>query len=160
MHRPYSLNIPLSLALAVAFSHCSETILDNASPVIGSWTEAFVWIDGHGTEAPKTTTITFNQEQFSVSILPPHRELASVGGTIVVRNSPDTLHTGHYTFDAGTLRLATASEFEDFDFTISGDTLRLGQHVEFDSSGIGYFSTKSFVWGHAEMKTRGTFIRR
>jgi hypothetical protein len=141
----------------------------NQNPIEGTWSETFQWtrigrvvhIDDTTSIVDsgmiKTSTLTLGINAFSVTILPPHRILASQQDSIYTTYSPDTSYSGSYQIVNDTLILQATNATERFVYSQAGDSLRLRVIGKITNDGMIYMPMYSFLWGHTDLKISGLY---
>ena len=133
-----------------------------ADRITGSWAETFLWwrIPFPGDSGlTKTSTLTFSEDSFSLSILPSHRVLTSVNDSVFVSDWPDTSFSGKYYFSGDTLSLETDADSQRFFYKLNVDTLSLSVSIIADSPGPVPVPLGTFLWGYSDTKIAGKFIK-
>ncbi len=166
--------------LFFVFLTCSrdKTILtvEPINNLTGTWSETFDWegrqpgyviIEKNSIfeTIPRTSTLTFIENQFSVKILPPVQIQKIVDGSFVRVLSDDTLFTGQYQVidDTIILYLDDREESDIYHYAIKNDTLKLDAFFTTDTADTsGQVIGRSFInflWAYSFLKWSGNFVR-
>jgi len=154
------------------FYSCSNsTDSKPKNEILGSWTETFHYqsINMLYPENPdtsewnrKTSTLNFNENGFTLKVLPEEYRLDIVNDSFVYRLSFDTLVVGTYTIkgDMLTFYLQEDDKPHIYKYEIENYSLSLNaQPIPDPESNFMVFRSFDFLWGNTIFKYGGKFKR-
>jgi hypothetical protein len=128
---------------------------------IGKWEETFLWSSMHNEELERTSKLTFSENEFSVKISPPVRELVIIGDSIFTGWKNDTLYFGFYNIVKDTLKFIDVNNFSsnEYVFKFSNDTLSISCVAYNLNDSTLVAKLADVIWGFSTSKTSGKFFK-
>jgi len=163
----------LLLTISLLFMMCGQKdpVQVTPDPISGIWSESFFWsyfgliieptYEIVDQEINRTTTLSFHDNSFYITVLPPFRTIVQTPDSVYTTWSNDTLFIGTYSLSDDVLLLHrdNSERIDRFLFTRDDERLHLSVAAEIDSGGIIMLPMSSFIWGYSFSKTSGDFIR-